>query len=209
MERPQREETANAITHGLATVLAVVGAVWLMVSVSGSGNPALIVACLVYAISMVGVFFCSTMSHLMKTSGSRRLFRKLDQAFIYLFIVATYTPFSVAFLDATLWWILLGAMWLVAITGFVSKIFRSHRIDTVSIWGYVALGWMPALGGLPLSRLAPAGASWGIVAGGVLYTIGTIFLFNDGKVWYFHAIWHLMVVAGAAVHWWVTMTYVV
>ena len=209
MERPRKEEIANTLTHATGTVMSVVASVWLLWRVSGLENLPLVIACVGYCGSMVGVFFCSTMSHWVRTPEWRRRYRQLDQAFIYLLIVATYTPFSVVYLKATLWWVLLAAMWLVALTGFASKIWHAHRVDQVSIWGYVALGWMPALGGLPISQMAPRAASWGIVTGGVIYTLGTIFLFNDKRVWYFHAIWHLFVIAAAAVHWWVTITYVV
>ena len=36
--------------------------------------------------------------------------------------------------------------------------------------------------------------------GGVLYTAGTLFLQNDHRSWYFHAIWHVMVILASAVH---------
>ena len=39
-----------------------------------------------------------------------------------------------------------------------------------------------------------------MVAGGLAYTIGTIFLQRDERVPYFHAIWHLLVITGSACH---------
>ncbi len=209
MERPPREENLNTATHALATVLALIGTGLLLVQAFKLQSTSIFIACLVYGVSLVGVFASSTMSHWAKTDESRRRFRMLDQAFIYLMIVATYTPFSVAHLSTTFWWLLLAAMWIVAIVGFVRKFFLAHRVDSVSVLGYVALGWMPALGGLRIFDNVPTAAVWGIVGGGVLYTVGTLFLMNDKKVWYFHAIWHVFVMAAAAVHWWTTMTYVV
>ena len=209
MQRPEKEERINAITHGLATALAVGGTVWMLVRASQLDNWLVWLACLLYGAALVGLFTSSTLSHIAKSEESLRWYRQLDQAFIYFLIVATYTPLSVAHLNTTYYWVLLAAMWLVAVTGFVSKLWRAHRVDSVSILGYVALGWMPALGGVSALRLAPAGAFWGILGGGVLYTVGTYFLINDTKAWYFHAIWHLFVLAGAAVHWWTTMVYVV
>jgi hemolysin III len=37
-------------------------------------------------------------------------------------------------------------------------------------------------------------------AGGLCYTAGTIFLMNDHRVAHFHAVWHLLVIAGSAFH---------
>jgi len=209
MERPRAEEVLNAATHGLATLLAFAGAVLLVIRASQSDDWLLVLACGVYGFSLVAVFASSTMSHWARTESSRRRYRKLDQSFIFLMIVATYSPFSVAHLHSTFWWLLLLAMWIVAIVGFVRKLFLAHRVDSVSVLGYVALGWMPALGGLSIFDDVPMTAVLGIVGGGVLYTLGTLFLLNDTKVWYYHAIWHLFVMAGAAVHWWTTMVFVV
>ncbi len=208
MERPRREENLNVLTHGLGTVLSLL-ATWLMLrAASSTQNSQLWVACLVYGLSLVGVFFSSTLSHWAGTPIWRQRFRQLDQAFIYLLIVGTYTPFSVAHLRTPFWTILLTVMWVLACVGFVSKLWVAHRVDSVSVLGYVALGWMPALGGLSLFEGVPSAGVWGILIGGVLYTLGTLFLVNDRKVWYFHGIWHVLVIAGAAVHWWTTMTYV-
>ncbi len=36
--------------------------------------------------------------------------------------------------------------------------------------------------------------------GGVLYTVGTRFLQNDHRRWYFHAVWHVLVIIASACH---------
>ena len=115
MERLSREEKLNVLTHGAGTVLSVVATVLMLVRVSGSTNRELQFACVVYGFALIGVFASSTMSHVMQGPVWHSRFRQLDQAFIYLLIVATYTPCSVVYLRTTFWWILLGAMWLVAV----------------------------------------------------------------------------------------------
>lgn len=209
MERPRREENLNALTHGLGTVLSLVATTILLSRVDFSVNPELWFACVVYGLALISVYLNSTLSHLVRTPDARRLFRQLDQAFIYLLIVATYTPFALVYLRTPFWFGLVALMWLLAVAGFLSKLWIAHRVDSVSVISYVALGWMPLLGGTSLFRDVPFGAVGGIVVGGILYTMGTLFLVNDRKIWYFHGIWHLFVIAGSAVHWWTTMKYVV
>ena len=46
----------------------------------------------------------------------------------------------------------------------------------------------------------PAAVAAWIIAGGVLYTMGTFFLERDNRVRYFHAVWHLFVLAGVGAH---------
>jgi hemolysin III len=55
----------------------------------------------------------------------------------------------------------------------------------------------------------PAAALAWIAAGGVLYTLGTLFLMRDDQVPFFHAIWHLFVIAASACHFFAVMRFVV
>jgi hemolysin III len=95
---------------------------------------------------------------------------------------------------------LLGAMWVVALVGFAAKVFFAHRVEAVSITSYVLLGWMPIIAVPALWRSAPTGAIASMIAGGLCYTIGTLFLVYDERVRHFHAAWHLFVIAGSACH---------
>ncbi len=195
-----RQEVANALTHAFGAILSVAAATILLQRVSIQSNWALAAASGVYAISLISLYFCSTMSHVLDSRG-RRVFRALDQAIIYIFIVATYTPISIMFLRDVWSWCVLGLMWLLAIAGFVSKLHFSHRVDSVSIWLYLVLGWLPALAGvLFFVETIPAGCVLGLFAGGILYSLGTVFLYHDRRHWYFHCVWHLFVIAGSAVH---------
>lgn len=161
---------------------------------------------MLFAILLIAVYSCSALSHYFRGAKLRSLFRRLDQAFIYLLIVGSYSPFSTAFQHGPWWWTTLALMWLVAFVGFVSKLFFEHRVESVSVWIYLALGWSPILIGMPLAGLVPTAAIRMILLGGFFYTAGTWFLFKDHKVWYFHAIWHLFVIAGSISHflgvWW-------
>ena len=54
--------------------------------------------CAVYALTLIGVYCFSTLSHSFSSPSPKRLFRVLDQGFIYLLIVGTYTPFALTHL---------------------------------------------------------------------------------------------------------------
>jgi hemolysin III len=72
--------------------------------------------------------------------------------------------------------------------------------DNVTTMAYVGLGWLPMLGIKPIVEVLPtAGLAW-LLGGGVLYTLGTYFLTHDHLKPYYHAIWHLMVIAASACH---------
>lgn len=198
--RSPSDELVNAATHALGLVLAIVGALIMAASVWQQDDLWRVVGCAVYLASLMAVYAMSTLSHSATTLRWKLLFRRLDQGFIYLLIVATYTPFSLAYLRTGIWWLLLGAMWAVAIAGFVAKVFFAHRVHAVSTASYILLGWMPIVAAPALLRTLPVGALWWMLCGGICYTVGTLFLINDQRVRHFHAVWHLCVIAGSVCH---------
>lgn len=195
------EEPINAVTHGLGLLLSVGGAGWLCTAAAESGNLTRIASCSVYAASLIAVYLFSTLSHSFETRPlPRRVFRALDQAFIYFLIVGTYTPIALEYLHGGLNTTLLSAMWVVALLGFLTKTVWRHRIDSISTASYLVLGWLPVLS-VPTAWLnMPMPAIWLFVAGGLCYTIGVAFLLYDTRVRHFHAVWHLLVMAGSAFH---------
>jgi hemolysin III len=207
--RSSEEELVNAVTHGLGFVISVAGSLVMMSAVLASGNSPLVVGCGLYLISLMAVYAMSTLSHSPTSFRLKLLFRQLDQAFIYLLIVGTYTPFALAFLHGWQWDILMAAMWMVALTGFVAKVFFAHEVHAVPVKTYIVLGWMPIVALPSLYFATPAGAFDSIIAGGVFYSLGTFFLIRDDRVRHFHAIWHLCVMAGSACHFLGIYAYVV
>ncbi|HEY5313765.1 MAG TPA: hemolysin III family protein [Pirellulales bacterium] len=193
------EEFVNSIIHACGLVLALVGGAWLLTAAS-HGDRWCLAGCAVFAASMIAVYAASTLSHGVQTIHLRRRMRTLDQAFIYLMIAGTYTPFGFTYLRGGNWWILTTAMWLVAWAGFISKVWFGHRVDASTSWSYVLLGWLPMIAVEPLLNTVPAGALGWMLAGGLCYTIGTVFLTLDTRVKYFHAVWHLLVIAGSVCH---------
>jgi len=202
------EELVNSLTHGLGLLLTVIGAVVLLSQPTLYSDARRAIGCSIYLATLVTVYFASTLSHAVFAPRWRRFFRTLDQASIYLLIVGTYTPLALEYLRSGWWSALFLLMWTAAIVGFVSKLFWSHRIDSVAIWTYLLLAWIPILPAPAYIPLVPVAALRGVVIGGLCYTAGTIFLMLDRRHLHFHAIWHLFVIAGSACHFWVVFWYV-
>ena len=165
-----------------------------------------LLACVVYVASLMAVYAMSTLSHGPFSERRRTFFRSLDQGFIYFLIAGSVTPLAVTYLPSTVCWLLLGTMWTIAVAGFVTKVFFAHRVDAVSVWIYVLMGWLPILTAPWFLELAPALLLG--VAGGLSYTLGTVFLIYDNRVPHFHAVWHLFVMAGSAIHYYATLVFV-
>lgn len=204
-----RAELANCITHALGLVLSLIAAPILLLAAARQADVWQFIACVVYAATMIAVYAASTCSHWFCRPRLRHFFRMVDQGCIYLFIVGTFTPIAATFLRGGSWWLLLAAMWTIAIGGFVSKIWLVHRIDCASVLVPVLLGWMPVVGGPALIEVVPAGVIRWMLAGGVCYTVGTLFLMYDHRHTYMHSVWHLLVIAGSACHFFAILRYTV
>jgi hemolysin III len=193
------EELANRVTHGLGLVLSIGGAL-IMAAVLGLGDEWRAAGCSVYMACLIVLYAMSTLSHTFQSPRLRSLFRSLDQGSIYLLIAATYTPFSLAYLRSTVWWILLGVVWVVALYGFASKVLFAYRVENVSMWPCIVLGGIPFVSIPTLLNLVSIGALWWMMIGVGCYTTGLVFWLNDRRVRHFHAIWHVLVIAGSACH---------
>jgi hemolysin III len=203
-----REELANQWTHALGLGLAIVGTAALVPAMASYGDMLQVVGVTVYGATLVALYAASTLSHSFEQPRLRHLFRTVDQVCIFLLIAGSYTPISLTYLREGWWWALFISIWTMALAGIVAKVFFT-RLHNVSTSAYLMLGWMPAIAMRPIVELMPAAAIGWVVASGIFYTLGTLFLLRDERVHYFHAIWHIFVIAGSACHYYAVMRYLV
>jgi hemolysin III len=190
------QETLNTWIHGIAFLLSIPGGM-LLVYWASRFRPELIAACLIYGMSLSVLYLASTLSHGFRDPAIRHRARTWDQGTVYFLIAGTFTPLAWGFMDSWGRAVLITLVWTAAIAGFYSKVFGKHRIDNVTTASYVLLGWLPSM---VLFLYVPTGCFALMAVGGVLYTAGTFFLQNDHRRWYFHAIWHLMVLLASIFH---------
>jgi hemolysin III len=69
----------------------------------------------------------------------------------------------------------------------------------VSLWLYVAMGWLIIVAIVPLVKSTPTDALLFLIAGGVSYTIGALFYLRKNKR-FSHFIFHLFVLGGSIFH---------
>jgi hemolysin III len=201
------EILANVLTHGVGTLLAIVGAIVLIGAVSG-GSTRLVVSCTVFSCMLVFVYLSSTLYHSLERSRLRHLFHIFDHAAIYLLIAGTYTPFTLVSLHGPWGWTLFGVEWSLALVGVIFKCFAVGRYDKASTLVYLFQGWLVVVVVLPLIHAIGWQGFFWLAAGGMAYTVGIIFYAYDRRP-YFHAIWHLFVMAGSAAHYFAVLFYVV
>ena len=192
-------EKFNGYSHLAGAVLALLGAMVLIVQGALQGDAFKIVSFAIYGATLTLLFSVSTLYH--STRGKvKAVFRKLDHSAIYLLIAGSYTPFTLVTLRGPWGWSLFGVVWGLAILGIVQEltIARGQRYPSLAI--YVIMGWIAVIGVVPMiDALSWTGFLW-VAAGGVVYTAGTVFYFFDERFTHWHGIWHLFVLAGAVIH---------
>jgi len=198
------EELANSITHALGLALSIAGTAVLLHRAANYGDPLQIVGVSVYGATLVALYAASTLSHSFERPRLRHFFRTVDQVCIFLLIAGTFTPIALTYFRGGWWWALFLGVWGLALTGIFFKLFFT-RLHNVSISAYVMLGWLPVVAIKPIVEIVPALVIGWVVAGGLLYTVGIYFLMRDDRVPYFHATWHVLVIAGSACHYYAIM----
>ena len=198
---------ANAITHGIGAAFAVAGAVYL-IAASTRGTVWLVVSCSVFSGTLVLVYVCSTLYHSLVRTRARHVLQVLDHSSIYLLIAGTYTPFTLIALRGPLGWFIFCVVWSLAIAGVVFKSFAVERFAVASALVYLFQGWFIVVAVRPLLHaIGWHGMIW-LGAGGLAYTLGIVFFALD-RLRYFHAAWHLFVLAGSVAHYFAILFYLV
>ena len=200
-------EKFNAWTHLLGALLALGGAVWLLVLAAASGDWLKIFAIAVYGTTLVLLYSISTIYHSVR-GRAKRVLRKLDHLSIYLLIAGSYTPFCLITLRGPWGWSLFGIVWTLALIGMLQEIKPRSEARVMSLVIYAVMGWIVLVAVNPLlASLGAAGFIW-LAAGGVLYTVGIIFFVFDERFRHWHGIWHLFVIAGSLMHFIAILFYV-
>lgn len=196
------EEIFNAITHGIGVVFGIVAlTILLVLSIQKKDIPA-IVSFSIYGVSIILMFLSSTLYHSITNEKAKKILRVFDHSSIFLFIAGTYTPVLILTLTGKLKIVLIVIMWILALAGVAFKLFTYGKFDkykALSTLLYIAMGW---IGIIPVTKIIKASSIkffYWILAGGLLYSFGTIF-YRNSKIPYNHAIWHLFVLGASVMH---------
>lgn len=192
------EEILNAVTHGVGTAMAVVALVGMLVLYYDEGTWH-VTSCIIYGISLILLYLASTLYHSFTNEKLKSIFKFIDHAAIYVLIAGNYTPFTLIPLHGEVGWTIFGIVWSLAAAGIVFQIFCVKKFKVLGTLCYLAMGWFAVVMIRPLLGLLPIEAIYWMIAGGIFYTVGSVFYLVK-KIPYNHAIWHLFVLAGSIAH---------
>lgn len=202
------EEIANAIIHGIGTLLSIAACVLLIVVAAKSGSAMKVVCASIYGASLIILFLMSTLYHALTPEKAKKVFRKFDHATIFLLIAGSYTPIVLVSLGGALGWVMFGIIWAIAVLGIVLNSINIEKFKVFSMIAYIVMGWCVVFVAKPtIQSLAPNGLLL-LFLGGLAYTLGIIF-YKMKNIKYMHTIWHVFVLAGAILQYFCMQFYVV
>ena len=135
-----------------------------------------LVSCLVYSVTVCGLFGTSALYHRrMWSERGYQIMRRLDHSMIFVFIAGTYTPFCLLLLPAGKATLMLSLTWAGALSGVALKSIWPHLPRWAGAPLYLLLGW----GGVAiLPEVLHKGGVAALVlllAGGLAYSVGAVF----------------------------------
>ncbi len=202
------EEVWHAITHGVGLLLSIAGLAVLTAYAARQGSALVITCSAIYGATLIMMYGTSTLYHAITQKQVKRVFQQLDHASIYFLIAGTYTPVTLISLGGPLGWSIFLFVWIIAGIGIVLKFVYPNRFEKTSLALYIMLGWCIIVATRPLLESMQSGGLWLLLAGGLSYTIGIIFYVWDNLP-FNHGIWHLFVLGGSILHFFMVLIYVI
>ena len=192
----------RGVSHQWAFFISLGAGAALILAASGTTA---VIAMSIYAFSLSAMLGTSALYHRVTWTPEARVWmRRLDHTMIFVFIAGTYTPFALLVMHGTLADLVLIVVWVTAAAGVVLNLLWISAPKWFSSAVYVSTGWV-AIVTLPQlwDEIGPVGV--GLLAlGGALYTAGAVVYARRRpdprpQVFGYHEIFHVLVIAAAAV----------
>lgn len=193
------EFIADGMVHLTGICLGAVAVTLLAITLWNSGDLARQVSVLIYAACMMAMLVCSALYNMVAPHNRSGWLRRLDHAAIFMMIAGTYTPLASMIIGGWTGGILLAVVWTGAIAGAIVKLFHLTGLDRLTVPICLLLGWLAVFGAEPLMANSSSFGFLMILAGGLLYTLGTLF-YAWKRLPFQNAIWHAFVLAAAICH---------
>lgn len=196
------EEIGNTVTHGVMALIVIVMMPYATIrAYQRGGDNAIIdvVGVSIFCICLFFMFATSASYHSAKHRTLHKLvYNKLDHIAIFFAIAGTYTPISLSVIGGTAGIVLVSIQWSMVLAGILIKVFMWRKSRILSVPVYLIMGWSVVFFFNAFRVNASPTLFWFVVSGGICYSVGCAFYACKFK--FAHMIFHLLINAGAALH---------
>ncbi|MBE7039007.1 MAG: hemolysin III family protein [Ruminococcaceae bacterium] len=200
------EEIANAISHGVGTLLSVAGTVVAIVYACFVSDAMGVVSASLYGFSLILLYCVSTIYHSLANNRAKKVFQVLDHCSIFILILGTDIPVYLSLIRGPLGWAMFGIATAITTFGIVLNSINLNRFKKLSMILYILMGWIVVVALWKIIQLVPPSGMYFLVLGGLMYTIGIIF-YKMKNIKFMHSVWHLFVLGGSILHYFFVLFY--
>lgn len=193
------------LLRGWSHAAATVGAIAFTIALAArcAGNPVRLSTMLLYGLSLVGLFGFSAVYHIVTWKPDvRELLGHIDYGNIFIKIAATATAIGATVLDGWERTALLVSVWGLALLGVGLNLLPVPLPRGPRVALYILTGLAGAIATPGLVAALPTTAIVAMIAGGALYVAGGVVYAMKApdpcpRVFGYHEVFHLLVIAGA------------
>ena len=206
----QFREPFSAWSHGLWLLLSL-PATWILWRRCGSDRSKQF-SLMIFGMSLAACYLGSMLYHGVRLEEkSIDFFDRLDHIGIHLLIAGSYTPLAWNLMRGAWRWGTLSAVWLTTLIGSGLLLANIRLPLPLATCEYLALGWGALLVYFEVARVVSHRSMRPLVVGGILYSVGALLNLMQWPVLWpgifgSHELFHLLVMAGSAAHFWFMLT---
>ena len=205
------EEIFHMVSHITGGVFAFVALLLCVIKAALGGDFTAIATSVVYGVTMIVLYCMSSIYHGLKPSLGKKVLQVLDHCSIYFMIAGTYTPILLVALRPlypALAWSVFGAEWALTALAVTLTAIDLKQYRVFSMFCYIFMGWAVVLFAPYAIRALSIAGFWLLLSGGLAHTIGAILYGIGSKRRYFHAMFHVFVLAGSILQFLAVFLYV-
>ena len=206
------EEIFNMVSHIAGGALAIAALVLCVIFAVIHTDAWGVVGAAIYGSTMVVLYAMSSIYHGLKPEMPKKVFQVIDHCTIYFLIAGTYTPVALTALRPQYpvqAFVIFGIVWVCCFIAATLTAIDLKKYQILSMICYLAMGWCIIFFIKPTVQCLGTGGTVFLFTGGVAYTIGAILYGIGKKKKYVHSIFHLFVVAGSILHFFMILFYVI
>jgi hemolysin III len=197
----RKQEWWNAISHFCGVIFALIAGPFLLVKAAKGGNALNIVACSIYLLSLIVLYFGSGLYHALLPGNFKKVMRVLDHDNVFFLIMGSYTPYTWIGLyapkDGFPWgWVIFGLVWALCILGIVLNSIDLKKHSRFCMVIYVLMGSCILAAFYPLYFSIGLYGILTLLGSGILYWIGaTLYALGGKKNLWYHTVFHFFILA--------------
>ncbi len=205
------QNPVRGFLHGSAALASAVGIVVLVLAGTGVVSRLALGS---FGVALVFLFTVSALYHSVPwRERAKGIMQRLDHSAIFVLIAGSYTAVAGIALDGWVRWLTLGVVWAVGVWGITHNVFFPATSQRLSIILLLVMGWVGIVVAKPIADAIGGVAFTLLLAGGLLYTGGTVAMISGRprlwpRVFSSHEVFHVLVVLAAGLHFLVAVHYV-